>query len=124
MMTEPPEGFQRLEFKSPFALTIRAEFFEAVRPDVRLIRTRVAPEHCNSLGAVHGGFMLTFADLALSFGRDAPGDTPPRITLHLSADFMRAARSGDWLEAEVRVRKQSSELIFAECLMTANGKVL
>ncbi|MGJ3627899.1 PaaI family thioesterase [Sphingomonas sp. MMS24-JH45] len=90
-------------------------FFERQDADGVLVGTRITPEQTNSAGFAHGGFLLTFADFALSY-------VLMGITLHLSADFLRAARQGDWLETRIVARRRSRTIIFADAVATAAGK--
>lgn len=123
-MSIPPDGFSPLVFKSPFTQTVRADFLEARRNGRRVFGVRIEDQHCNSAGYVHGGFLLAVADFTLSHGTYEDGDLPPRITLHLNADFMRPAAAGDWLEIEVDVKKSSASLAFADCLMRVSGRLV
>ncbi|MEZ5696263.1 MAG: PaaI family thioesterase [Sphingomonadaceae bacterium] len=80
-----------------------------------ILGVRIEPEDCNSEMFAHGGFLLAFADIALSVSILG-------VTLSMSADFMRAAPVGSWLEAHVEIRKRSRNLIFAELLGNVSGK--
>lgn len=109
----PPEGFQPLKSRSPFVQQSGAFF---IRRDEggATVGCWIDKAQLNAESAAHGGFMLTFADFALSQATEA-------ITVNLSMDFMRPARLGDWIEAEIRIRKSSRTLVFADALIESNG---
>lgn len=79
------------------------------------VATRIRLDQSNSEGFAHGGFLLTFADFATTI-------IVRGITLNLSADFLRPARIGDWIEARIVTRKRSAELIFADAVATCDGR--
>ena len=112
---EPPAGFERLE--APGAFPNRAgRFWIADRgSDSPLIGTRIGVEQSNSEGFAHGGFLLAFADFAITI-------VIRGITLNLSTDFIRPARIGDWVEARIVTRKRTADLIFADAVATVEKR--
>ncbi len=74
------------------------------------------PKHMNSAGSVHGGMLMTFADVAMSQITRAgvPRATPAKAggTVSLTADFVGPGRLGDMIEAEVRVTRRTRTLAF------------
>jgi acyl-coenzyme A thioesterase PaaI-like protein len=117
LMNEPPHGFQPLPSASPFVQRA-GTFFIRNEPDGRSsVGAWAGEDQANAEGFVHGGFLLTMADFAFSivaFG----------ITLSLTADFLRPARRGDWIEARIVIRKSSDTLIFADALIEAGGRTV
>ena len=120
-MSDVPPSYKLLVLKSAFANHL-GEFYERLSPTGRSVAIRVLPQHCNSYGVAHGGFLLSLADLALSYGTYEPGDAPPRITLSLSTEFAGVAREGEWLEAHVDVQKAGRRVIFANCFICVGEK--
>lgn len=116
-----PAGFVPVAPKSGFINHV-GRFFETWRDGRRVVATRIEPHHLNSGGVAHGGFLLTLADFALSWGSHEAGDLPPRTTLSLNMDFAAPARAGAWLEAEVEVLRAGSSIAFVNCVLTADGR--
>lgn len=117
---QPPEGFRPVEVKSDF-INLLGRFYQMRRDGRRVFGIRVEPHHLNSAGNAHGGFLLSAADFALSWGTHAPGDVPPRATLSLSMDFAAPARVGDWLEVDVDVVRSGQRIAFVNCFLSVNG---
>lgn len=108
----PPEGFAPLKSKSPFVNRI-GTFYVRKGPDgSRTIGAFVDEQRVNSESYAHGGFLLTFADFALSIVTNG-------ITVNITADFLRPARLGDWIEARINIRKSSAALIFADAILVS-----
>ncbi len=111
----PPPGFVRLV--TPGIFPGRAGRYYVKDRDGRapIVGSRIGPSQSNSEGFAHGGFLLAFADFAVTIILSG-------ITLNLSADFLRPARIGDWIEAAIVTRKRSADLIFADAVATCNGR--
>lgn len=115
----PPEGFQASS-RGPFT-THNGPFFHKVGEDGVQHAFFVLKRHCNSMGIVHGGMLMTFLDgvLANAVAR-ACGHVP--VTVHLSADFLSMARAGDWVFGEARVTRQARDLVFVEGRAWTGGR--
>jgi uncharacterized protein (TIGR00369 family) len=108
----PPAGFAPMVSKAPFLEHI-GPFYERI-VDGRLQRCfRVARQHANGLGLVHGGMMSAFMDgvLAQVVVRDSGMTT---VTVSLSLDYLRMARAGDWIIGEARLLRATRDIAFAE----------
>lgn len=121
----PPAGFTPLASKSRFISDMALVMHERlVSPHERVLRVLTNERQGNSEGFLHGGFILALADFALSYGTFAPDDRPPSITLNVNVNFLRAARPGQWLEIRIDTRKQSGSLLFADGLISAEGRII
>lgn len=111
----PPEGFEPMT--PPGLFLNRAAFFFGRKEEdgATTVGTWITPDQANSEGVAHGGFLLTFADFAMTYVLTG-------ITLNLSADFLRPARVGEWLEARIAPRRRSASLIFADAIASCSGK--
>jgi hypothetical protein len=119
---QPRAGFVPLSSSCPY-VTRSGTYF--IRPQGRAdegagttvgttIGTWIGGDQADSEGVVDRGFLLAFADFALT-------EVTTAITLKLSADYMGTARVGDWLEATVFVRSKSSALIFADVVIASTS---
>lgn len=87
------------------------------------------PKHMNSAGSVHGGLLMTFADIAMSRTSRLATGARSCSTVALSCDFAGPGRQGDLIEIRVRVTKTTRTLVFLSggiaagerALMTATG---
>jgi acyl-coenzyme A thioesterase PaaI-like protein len=109
-----PAGFESLCCDSPFVE--RAGNFVALRGEdgIEAVGAFIDHDQSNSRGYAHGGFLLSFAGLALSV-------TTRFEIASMTAEFLRPARIGSWIEARVNVRKSSSALIFADAIVTSEN---
>jgi uncharacterized protein (TIGR00369 family) len=108
----PPEGFVEMPPRSEFAGHNGPVFH---RPDAEGVEHAlfILPRHTNGLGLLHGGMLSAFLDSLLGsavyrgVGRTA-------VTVHLSVDFLRMARKGEWLRGEARMTHATRDVAFAE----------
>lgn len=80
-------------------------------------------KHCNAAGIVHGGMLMTFADIFLSRAVMAVAK-PPFVTLRMGCDFVSPAFNGAWVEGRAQVTKRGREIIFLEGQITSRSKVV
>lgn len=106
-----PSGFVLNKTPSPFS-QINGPTFDTIIDGQPVRGFRVEKRHCNRAGIVHGGMMMTFADMVLG---SACWDVTDRtaVTIRMTTDFISMARPGDWVEARADVTRQTSSLIFA-----------
>jgi uncharacterized protein (TIGR00369 family) len=76
-------------------------------------RMLVEDRHLNLGGAMHGGAVLTFIDMALYVAGYAAGaDTAHAVTLDCAVQFVAPARAGAALDAEVELIRETGRLAF------------
>jgi uncharacterized protein (TIGR00369 family) len=84
----------------------------------------VQPKHMNSAGSVHGGLLMTFADVAMSRTARLTANGSSYNTISLTADFIGPGRLGDLIEAVVRVTRRTRTMVFQSADITAGERVL
>ncbi|WP_165793630.1 PaaI family thioesterase [Hyphococcus luteus] len=82
------------------------------------------PHHANLGGIVHGGALLTLADMALwDICRREVG-LFRGVTVTLNAEFVGAGPVGEFIEATGEMVKAGRKLMFARGTVSAKGNVL
>lgn len=121
----PPEGFVRAEGRGEFALHNGPWFHrpETDEPGVVEHALYILPRHTNGLGLLHGGMLSAFLDGAMG-GAVKRGAGRPGLTVHLSVDFLRMARRGEWLIARARMTHAAKEVAFAEAEARVRGRLV
>jgi acyl-coenzyme A thioesterase PaaI-like protein len=112
-----PSGFHPLSTGGAFLARAGRLFVRESGHGTCEIGVRIEQAQSNSQGFAHGGFLLTLVDIALSLATRGE-------MLSLSNDFLRPARSGDWIVARAQVQKSSRILIFADASVSADDVVL
>ena len=113
MTKDPAQGYAALFRSSPF-LDLTGPFYSKGKGQSLSIGLRVLDHHLNARGLVHGGVLLTMADIALGYAMATSGDAPvSAVTSQLSADFAGSARLGDWITSQADIQKVGRTLAFA-----------
>ncbi|TZG24715.1 PaaI family thioesterase [Sphingomonas montanisoli] len=111
----PPHGFVHLPGPGKF-IGRSADYFIRRQDDGNhSLGTLICEGQSNTQGFAHGGFLMTFADFAMTI-------ITMGITINLTADFIRPVKVGEWIEAQVVTRKRTANLIFADAMATTNGR--
>jgi len=123
----PPEGFLRIDFDrdrpettfNSHIGTLYAKRGTKGTHDEFVLGFRVHQHMCNPAGGLHGGMMMTVADLVGTMG----GGTLVGLrkflpTVSMTFDFVAPARVGDWVEGRAEVVRQTRSLLFTNIYLT------
>lgn len=113
----PPPGFRPFPSRSPFVQRAGIFYVRDETDGSHTVGAWVGHDQSNTEGFAHGGYLMAFSDFALS-------TVVMGITLNLSADFLRPARKGAWIEARIVERKRSDSLVFADAVIVSEGREL
>ncbi len=78
-------------------------------------------KHMNGSGAVHGGMLMTFADVSMSQSARAAFDGHGCNTVSLSCDFVSPGKLGELIEARVRITRRTRTMAFISAEVTSGG---
>lgn len=81
-------------------------------------------KHMNAAGGVHGGLLMTFADVAMSRTARLATGAGSCSTVSLNCDFAGAGRLGDLIEIGVRVMRTTRHFVFLSGEVVASGALL
>lgn len=112
-----PAGFRPLSTDGAFLARAGRLFIRENGNGACNVGTRIEQAQSNSERFAHGGFLLTFVDVALSLVTHGE-------MLSLSNDFLRPARCGSWIVAQVQIQKSSRSLIFVDAQVMADDILL
>lgn len=124
---DPAPGFEPLERNS--AVTDAwAPIYWRRTPEAVSIGLWLAERHCNARGFAHGGVIVALADIAMGLTLAlSPGTAEVAgslVTVSLTVDYLDSGQIGQWLELSPRLLKRGRSLGFADCVITANGKLI
>lgn len=84
----------------------------------------VESKHMNSSGSLHGGVLMTFADIAMSQTSRAVSGASTCTTVSLSCDFTGPGKLGDVIIAQVRVTRQTRTMVFLAAELVCGERTL
>ncbi len=122
----PPPDFHRVDFGCGGPVTFNGHIgtlyvkrgAKGTR-DEFVMGFRVHGHMCNPAGGLHGGMMMTVADLVGTMG----GGTLVGLrkflpTVSMTFDFVAPARLGDWVEGRAEIVRQTRSLLFTNISLT------
>jgi acyl-coenzyme A thioesterase PaaI-like protein len=117
------EGWTRLPTIN-FSATIGAAWMKGP-PGQRTVAIMAQEGIVNDYGVVvHGGALMTFADMAMGCGAsDALGGVP-LVTAQLAYQFAGGVKMGQLITCEPEVVRKTSSLVFVRGLIKADGEVV
>ena len=84
----------------------------------------IAQEHLanDNLGIVHGGALMTFADMALGYGVGIAARHAKFVTAQLQVHFVASAPIGSFITCRPEVVRMTSSLAFMRGLIEVEGR--
>lgn len=117
-----PPGFRPLPLGRKGYMHVNGPLFARRDGEILVTGFRVETRHCNPAGICHGGMLMTFADMQLPMGAKFQARIAGFIpTVSLNADFLAPAPHGAWVEGRTEVLRSTRNLLFAQCVITADG---
>ena len=109
----------------PFEHDAAGPFYLKQDTDGKMIAAfRAERKHMNAGGVVHGGALMTLADMALwDICRREIGFFNG-VTVTMNAEFLAPGPIGAFIEATGEVMKLGRKMMFARGLVSANGETL
>lgn len=114
-----PDDFEPLS-SSPFGERIGPLYLNTAGAEP-VVAVLIEEHHTNRAGRVHGGLLMTVADIALS--RAVREHLPPRAsfaTADLHIAFLEGVGAGRWLEATPSIDRIGRSLIHGSCVLSVD----
>ena len=83
-----------------------------------------AAHHANSMGTVHGGVLMTFADYTLCAVGKTGSDDAHILTVSLTTEFVRSASSPAWLHGFGTITRRTGSLVFVQGRLCEGDEVV
>ncbi len=117
-----PAGFVAAAAGSGFA-SRNATFYGQWKNERLLLGFRVAEQHSNLGGVLHGGMLATFADSLLPYAAmyQALGGRRFLPTISLQIDYLAPAAIGAWVQGEAEVLRMTRNMVFVQGMITADA---
>ncbi len=118
----PPEGYSSILSTSPFGWE-NGPIFNRLEGDSFQRGFRIASKHLNAGGVLHGGMVMTFADIVLAQAVSMVAE-PPFVTVRLTCDFIGIATEGDWVEGTATAESPVDGIVAVQGIILVEGRVI
>jgi uncharacterized protein (TIGR00369 family) len=117
-----PAGFELLSNASVYSRHIGPSYARKEVDGASLIQPTL-PHMCNSGGVLHGGYMMSFADSAVTRAAGLTTGMAPS-TVAFAAEFLSAGTANSPLTTRVEVPRHGKSLAFVRGLLEQDGRKL
>ena len=117
-----PSGFELLANASVYSRHIGPSYARKETDGASLVQPTL-PHMCNSGGVLHGGYMMSFADSAVTRAAGLTTGMAPS-TVAFAAEFLAAGNATTPLTTRVEVPRHGKSLAFLRGLLEQNGRPL
>lgn len=85
----------------------------------------VEDRHTNyHIGTLHGGAIMTFADVALGMAVSEAIGHPMTVTLSLQTQFVSVARVGDFISCQGELVRKTKQIVFVRGLIVSGDRTI
>ena len=118
-----PEGFAEIKLIDPFELHVGPAFGQGNK-GARRYAFMPQAHHCNLRGVVHGGMLMTLADMTLGQAVWDMTDNAACVTLNMQTQFLKSAGEGELIEVAPEMTRRTRALVFMRGDFTVSGEIV
>lgn len=118
-----PKGYSEVRLIDPFEIHVGPAWSKG-RKGARRYAFRASAHHCNMRGVVHGGMLMTLADMTLGQAVWDLTDNAACATLNMQTHFLRPAKEGDLIEVVPDLTRRTRALVFIRGDFTVKGETV
>jgi uncharacterized protein (TIGR00369 family) len=122
-MSGAPDGFGEIALIDPFEVHVGPAWAKGEK-GARVYAFRVREHHCNMRGVVHGGMLMTLADMTLGQAVWDATDNAPSVTLNMQTQFLKSAKEGDLIEVVPELTRRTRGFVFMRGDFTVEGEIV
>jgi uncharacterized protein (TIGR00369 family) len=119
----PLPGFVPTHLVDPFEIFV-GPVFETGTVGAKSYAFRVDARHINRRGVLHGGMLMTLADLTLGQAVWDHTDNAPCVTLNMQSHFLKPAKDGDIVQVTPQLVRRTRSLVFMRGDFTVAGEAI
>jgi uncharacterized protein (TIGR00369 family) len=118
-----PEGYSEVRLIDPFELHVGPAFGQGEKGARRYAFVPQA-HHCNMRGVVHGGMLMTLADMTLGQAVWDMTDNAACVTLNMQSQFLKSVKAGEMIEVVPNMTRRTRALVFMRGDFTVAGEIV
>ncbi|MBK6799931.1 MAG: PaaI family thioesterase [Novosphingobium sp.] len=83
----------------------------------------VEERHCNPRGICHGGWLSTFADIAM-VRQATVNRAHGALTISMAVDFLEAVPLGSWVESRCEIVREADRIVHVQGVALVDGRAV
>ncbi|WP_416897591.1 MAG: PaaI family thioesterase [Minwuia sp.] len=120
---KPGDRYRVFDDQDPHEINT-GPFYWRKREDRLRFAFLAEPKHCNSGGIVHGGLLMTFADLMMCGTATQGTDDRGVFTVSFTSDFMASGMEGELIKARAEVVRRTGQMVFVRGEIYTDDKII
>jgi uncharacterized protein (TIGR00369 family) len=121
--TPPLPGFAPTHLIDPFEIYV-GPVFDSGTIGSKTYALCVEARHVNKRGVLHGGMLMTLADLTLGQAVWDATENAPCATLNMQSHFLRPAKMGDIVQVTPQLVRRTRALVFMRGDFMVEGETI
>jgi acyl-coenzyme A thioesterase PaaI-like protein len=118
-MSDAPQGFDAIALVDPFEVLTGPAWRKG-----GTYAFRVAEHHCNLRGVIHGGMLMTLADMTLGQAVWDATERAPSVTLNMQTQFLKPAKAGDLIQVTPELTRRTRGFVFMRGDFKVDGETI
>jgi uncharacterized protein (TIGR00369 family) len=119
----PLPGFAATHLIDPFEIYV-GPVFDRGTIGAKTYALRVEARHVNNRGILHGGMLMTLADMTLGQAVWDATENAPCATLNMQLHFLRPGKEGDIVQVTPLLVRRTRALVFMRGDFTVEGELI
>ena len=120
-----PAGFRPIAFQGVTFNSMIGPIYIRNTAEEIVLGFRVEQRHCNPADILHGGMMMSIADMTASFCTAINAKIDKFMpTVNMTFDFVASGHVGDWIEGRSEIMKITRSLAFTTVDLGTDGNRL
>jgi uncharacterized protein (TIGR00369 family) len=116
--------FEQISLKKGFMKHNGGLMFRNISNDEFEFKSIINENHLNAAGITHGGYISALIDAGAGTSAHRAADNAPCVTISLDLKFIGTSKTGDELIGFVKILKKTNSLIFLNCDIKCNDKII
>ena len=118
------KNFEQISTKPGFMKHNGGILFRNISENKYEFMTIINKNHLNVAGITHGGYLAALIDAGSGTAAHRVSNNAPCVTVTLEIKYIGASRTGDKIIGTVNIQKKTRSLIFLNCELKSEDKIL
>ena len=117
-------NFEQISLKPGFIRHNGGLLFRTISETEYEFKSIINKNHLNAAGITHGGYLAALIDAGSGTSAHRSASGTPCVTISLDIKYIGPSKIGDEIIGKVKILKKTNSLIFLNCELNCNNKII
>ena len=117
-------NFKQISLKQGFMKHNGGLLFKNISETEYEFKSTISEYHLNAAKITHGGYLAAIIDAGAGTSAHRATGNSPCVTISLDLKFIGSSKIGDEIVGKVKILKKTNSLIFLNCELNCNNKII